>query len=191
MCRSVELLVEERPEVVLIAGDFVYGPSDDEDEDIRKVKEFVRPLTEAGLPTYAVLGNHDYRIAWPDVPPNPAAADRVRAALEVEGVGVLKNEAVALEPLPDDDQSSTTAGDESLHLIGIGVRWPNEDRPDTALSEVPNGAPRFVIIQVPSGLSPRIPRPWRWRDTPTAGRCACRVRSSGPGWLTSRSTTST
>ncbi len=133
MRRSVDLLVEERPAAVLIAGGFVYGPSDDEDEDLRKVGEFARPLTEAGIPTYAVLGNHDYRMAWPDVPPNPEAADRVRATLEAEGVGVLKNEAVALEPPPNNDRSATTAGDESLHRVGIGVRWPDEERTDAPL----------------------------------------------------------
>lgn len=85
MRRSVKLLVEERPAAVLIAGDFVYGPSGDE-EDIAKVKEFVHPLTQAGIPTYAVLGNHDYRMAWPDVEPNFRAAERVCEALELAGI---------------------------------------------------------------------------------------------------------
>jgi len=147
--RSVDLLVEERPEIVLIAGDFVYGPSDDEDEDIRKVREFVRPLTEAGIPTYAVLGNHDYRMAWPDSEPNPQAAERVREALEAAGVRVLKNEAVALETPPDRDPASAEK-DEPLHLVGLGARWPDEDRPEAALSQVPDGAPRFIMMHSPS-----------------------------------------
>lgn len=34
MRRSVELLVDERLELVLITGDFVYGRSDEQDEEI-------------------------------------------------------------------------------------------------------------------------------------------------------------
>jgi predicted MPP superfamily phosphohydrolase len=139
-------LVEERPEAVLIAGDFVYGPSDDQDEDIRKVREFVRPLTEAGIPTYAVLGNHDYRMSYPYSEPKPQAAERVREALEASGVRVLKNEAVALEA-PEE-----TAGNEPLYLVGVGARWPNEDRPEVALSQVPDEAPRLVMMHNPSSF---------------------------------------
>lgn len=152
MRRSVKLLVEERPAAVLIAGDFVYGPSDDEDEDIAKVKEFVRPLTQAGVPTYAVLGNHDYRMAWPDVEPNFRAAERVREALESAGVRVLKNEAVVLEGTSDGGRPSGAAGAEPLRLIGIGARWPNEDRPDVTLAGIPDGAPRLVMMHNPSSF---------------------------------------
>lgn len=144
--RSVELLVKERPEVVLITGDFVYGPSEERDEDIRKVREFVRPLSEAGIPTYAVLGNHDYRMSYPYSEPNPQAAERVREALEEAGVRVLKNDAVALE-VPEE-----TAGNEPLYLVGIGAHWPNEDRPEVALSQVPDGASRLVMMHNPSSF---------------------------------------
>jgi predicted MPP superfamily phosphohydrolase len=81
---------------VLLVGDFVYGPSGDQDEDIAKVEEFARPLPEAGIPTYAVLGKHDYRVAWPEGDPNPQATARVREALESVGAHVLKNEAMPL-----------------------------------------------------------------------------------------------
>lgn len=147
--RSVEHLVEERPEVVLITGDFVYGPSDDTDQDIRKVEEFVRPLSEAGIPTYAVLGNHDYRMAYPDADPNFRAAERVREALEAAGVRVLKNEAVALEA-PD---GAEAADGESLYLVGVGARYPDLDKPEEALSEVPEGAPRFAMMHNPTSFA--------------------------------------
>ena len=148
MRRSVELLIEERPEVVLISGDFVYGSSDDADEDIRKVEEFARPLSEAGIPTYAVLGNHDYRMAYPYKEPNFRAAERVREALEAAGVRVLKNEAVALEA-PEDAES---AEGESLYLVGVGARYPDQDRPKEALSQVPQGAPRLAMMHNPTSF---------------------------------------
>lgn len=143
MRRSVDLLVEERPAAVLIAGDFVYGASDEPDEDIAKVEEFLRPLSEAGIPTYAVLGNHDYRMAWPDSSPNPRSAKRVSAALEGSGVRVLKNESVELPPPRGD------SGGEPLHLVGIDARWPEKDRPQRALSQLPDGAPRLAMMHNP------------------------------------------
>lgn len=146
--RSVELLVDERPEVVLITGDFIYAPSDDGDEDIRKVGEFVRPLAEAGIPTYAVLGNHDYRMAYPDANPNFRAAERVRDALETAGVRMLQNESVALEA----PEGAESAEGEGLYIVGVGPRYPDQDRPEEALSRVPRGAPRLAMMHNPTSF---------------------------------------
>lgn len=79
----VQGLVTHPPAMVLIAGDFLYHPigektlgeareevePDDPREaqdEIRTAVALVRPLPAAGIPTYAVLGNHDYGMAWPD-----------------------------------------------------------------------------------------------------------------------------
>lgn len=155
--RSVERLVEERPAAVLLAGDFIYGPSQEWDEDLRKVQRFTSPLAEADIPTYAVLGNHDYRMAKPDGTPNPQAAQRVRAALRDAGVRVLKNEAVALDPPADDAQgqpSDSAPQERRLHLAGIGASWPGEARPAKALAGVPAGAPRLVVMHNPNAFGP-------------------------------------
>ncbi len=37
-------------------------------------------------------------------------------------------------------------------LVGIGARWPNEDRPEAALSGVSDGAPRFVMMHNPNSF---------------------------------------
>lgn len=148
MRRSVERLVEERPEAVLITGDFVYGPSDEQDEDIRKAEEFASPLAEAGIPTYAVLGNHDYRMSYPDSDPNLRSANRVEEALESAGVRVLGNETVELEA-PEGE----SAGDESLRLVAVGARYPDLDRPREALSEVPEGAARIAMMHNPTSFA--------------------------------------
>lgn len=150
--RSVDRLVEERPAAVLLTGDFVYGPSKEWDEDLRKVRRFARPLAEAGIPTYAVLGNHDYRMSWPDSDPNLRAAGRVRATLRAAGVRVLKNEAVPLEG-PSDKPAESAARGGRLYLVGIGAHWPEEDRPKKALSGVPDGAPRLVMMHHPDSFA--------------------------------------
>ena len=86
-----------RPDLVLIAGDFV----SDKRVATRNYSaaEMAAPLARLRprLGTYAVLGNHDH---WRN-------AAEVRAALEVNGVTVLDNEAAAVGPLSlgglDDD----------------------------------------------------------------------------------------
>src|SRR5687768_16765731 len=62
--RIVEGLTRERPAAVLIAGDFLYEAGPDPGPVIEAAVGLVRPLPAAGIPTYAVLGNHDYSINW-------------------------------------------------------------------------------------------------------------------------------
>jgi predicted MPP superfamily phosphohydrolase len=74
------------------AGDFIYHSLPNPDPEINKVVELIRPLIEANIPTYAVLGNHDYS----HKPSRPELAEQVETALENLGVVVLQNEAVKL-----------------------------------------------------------------------------------------------
>lgn len=147
--RSAERLVEQKPAVVLIAGDFVYGASDDTAGDIGKVRELVRPLTAARIPTYAVLGNHDYKMTKPYSPAKERAAERVRSALEAEGVRMLKNEAVPLRAPANRNGPPETPKNDRLYLVGVWARWPNEDEPATAVAQVPDGAPRLAMMHNP------------------------------------------
>src|SRR5262245_46939264 len=57
---AVARLIHVRPAVALLGGDFLYFPrlARGQAED---AADLVRPLAAAGIPTYAVLGNHDYR----------------------------------------------------------------------------------------------------------------------------------
>jgi hypothetical protein len=92
--RIVKHLVKRRPAAVLIAGDFIYHPIKDEPEDVReefepsdyredaleevrRVVDLLRPLTEAGIPVYAVLGNHDYGMETESAVALPWLADLV------------------------------------------------------------------------------------------------------------------
>lgn len=87
--RIVEEVDAARPDVVLIAGDFLAGRRSDGAEE--KAPALTAPLSrlKAPLGVVAVLGNHDY---W-------TAPDAVRAALERAGVTVLANRAVQRGPL--------------------------------------------------------------------------------------------
>ena len=97
----------------------------------------------SGIPTYAVLGNHDHAAG--------GAAEMTRA-LEDAGIPVLQNRAVTL-PVPD--------GAEPLYLVGIGPLRPGLDDVDAALADVPDGAARLVLMhnpltfpELPAGSAP-------------------------------------
>lgn len=148
--RIVEELIEERPTTVLIAGDFIYNATPNSYEEIDKVIELVRPLPAAGIPTYAVLGNHDYALKNKHNPPNQELAAKLVSALEGVGVKVLKNDAVALE-LPKNGNLAKAGTNQELplYLVGIGSLWADNARPKEALAKVPDEAPRFVMMHHP------------------------------------------
>lgn len=131
----VALTQKARPDLVLLAGDFVI--------DGVKGGRFVPPREiaarlarlRAPLGTYAVLGNHDW---W-------NGAGKVRSALEGAGIPVLDDRAVPL-----------AKGECRFWLAGLGDLW--EGRPDVrrALRDVPPGAPLLALTHNPD-LFPAIP----------------------------------
>ena len=139
--RIVKQLVQEPPAAVLIAGDFVYHSKEGRSE-IGKAADLLEPLVEAGIPTYAVLGNHDYQMPTAKVPKDAGLAAEVSAALEAAGVEVLQNEAAPL-----------ALGDaEPLYVIGVGSHIANEDEPAAALAQVPEDAPRLAVMHHPASF---------------------------------------
>lgn len=143
--RAVEATVDADPDVVLLAGDFVYSSDPTIETQIDTLLELMDPLVESGIPTYAVLGNHDYKVD---------AADELTTALEDVGIPVLSNAAVPV-PGPVDDPA------EQLHVVGIGPDLPNRVDVDAALADVPDTAPRVVLMhnptvfdQLPAGTAP-------------------------------------
>ena len=134
---TIREINEMQPSLVLIGGDFVFGG--DDDLALQSV------WSELDAPTYAVLGNHDYRsgdsatalvkkltqlrqvsvsAGGYDVGPlddgtaDAAYADRVAAVLEANGVHVLRNQAVDLE----------VAG-RSVRLVGVDDAWAGRANP--------------------------------------------------------------
>lgn len=166
--KIVNRIIKERPAAVLLAGDFVYHPTDDdspgdvEKEDssnfmseVNNAVALLRPLTEAGIPSYAVLGNHDYGMGYPDSVKNQRLADAVTQTLEAAGIRVIKNAAVPLElanqtAAPD---SSTTAINAKLYLVGIGSVYANNADTKIALSQVPENAPRIIFMHNPDAFA--------------------------------------
>ena len=143
IAQSVDKLIAEQPATVLITGDFIYHALPEPETEINKVIELIRPLTEANIPTYAVLGNHDYGMKNQKMPPKTELAAQLEQALENIGIRVLTNEAVKL-PLENQDSD--------LYLVGIGSNWANNDKVEQALVYLTDNSPRLVMMHNPESF---------------------------------------
>lgn len=165
--RIVERLVNKPPALVLIAGDFIYhplgdagGPRHREDFDaethrtvqavIAQTVDLVRPLAAAGIPTVAVLGNHDYAMETQKAARLDWVADDLRQALETAGVRVLRNAAAAVSPPAGG--TAQRQPESLLYVVGIDSHHAGYDDPTKALSQVPSAASRLVLMHHPASF---------------------------------------
>lgn len=153
MEESVRAIVEREPALVLLAGDFIYEAGDDPTPVVTGIMDVLRPLVRSGIPTYAVLGNHDWGLSRPvpDAEPNRAAGRELTDSLETAGIAVLENEHVPVVG---------PAGD-TLWVVGIASHWLDADDPPGAVAGLPADAPRVVMLhhpvslkEVPAGSAP-------------------------------------
>lgn len=128
--RIVERTVEVNPAAVLIAGDFVYSHDPTNQKKIDTVVELISPITEAGIPIFAILGNHDYIVG---------AEEELTAALESLGVTVLLNETAEIP---------SVAG-APLHVVGLGPAYENLADADKALNGLNSDEARVVFMHNP------------------------------------------
>lgn len=141
--RAVARALAVRPAFVLLAGDFVH----DTERGVAPVAEILRPLTAAGVPVYAVLGNHDYAMPTARHRGDPNLARKLTVALQGIGVRVLHNECAPL----------TNERGETLYLVGVGSSLPpGGDDPERALAGTPDGAPRVAFMHHPDAYA-KIP----------------------------------
>ena len=137
--RMVDRLIKRKPAAVLIAGDFIYHSIEDEPEDvreefepsdyredaleeIRQAVDLIRPLVEAGIPVYAVLGNHDYGMETESAVAVPWLADLVTTSLSEIGIQVLRNQAVLIEP-PNAAAAGERSPDLPFYLVASARTW--------------------------------------------------------------------
>lgn len=102
---AVELANEQRPDLVVLTGDFVCHSQLYLDQLIEVVQGF-------SAPTIAVLGNHDY---W-------SGAEEVERALRKAGVEVLKNR-----------HTTITLGHQRLQVVGLDDAYTGHVRRDEAV----------------------------------------------------------
>ncbi len=119
--RAVQLLMSRRPDLIVLTGDFICRFS-------RGIPGGLLSDLRAPYGVFAVLGNHDY---WQGAGP-------VVSALEADGVRVLVNERVRIDP-----------GGAPLWIVGLDDWW--EGRPDleSAMSGLPPGDHRVLLVHEP------------------------------------------
>jgi predicted MPP superfamily phosphohydrolase len=131
----VELARNAKPDLVLLAGDFViHGVVGGSFEPPESIAAKLATL-DASAGVYAVLGNHDW---WLDGP-------RVRRAFEVVSIPVLEDRATEI-----------TRGDCRFWLAGVSDWWEGPHDVGRALESVPVDAPVIVFTHNPD-VFPEIP----------------------------------
>ena len=129
---TVEQINASRPDLILLAGDFVTGHDAERATD--RAAGLTQPLARLRAPfgVIAVLGNHDY---W-------TAPTAVRTALSRAGVTVLENQVVRRGPFA---------------IIGIGDRFSGHDNvPSSLIAARRIGGVPIVLTHSPD-LVPDLP----------------------------------
>jgi len=165
--KVVRYTLDAHPAAVLIAGDFVYQANESVDGQMREVLSILQPILDAHIPTYAVLGNHDYSLMNERSREHDAVARRVAFALDSAGVHMMDNRVLPLRSpadtlAPAAATDSAAAGPDSvagdsirapLYIVGIGERWAKDDRGAETLAQVPAGAARVVFMHDPDSFA--------------------------------------
>ncbi len=194
--RIVDRIIQEKPALVLIAGDFVYKPTDKDErddlerEDTHAFREEVegvgrpRPAArEGGASSLRGAGQSRLRDEPPRLDQERPYRRGGAGGAGGAGIRVLENAAQPLS-LPNDNgtkESSTSVT--KLYLAGIGRAMP-------AMTGRPRRSPRFppapresfsCIIPIPLPYRPER-RHSRSPAIPTADRFASPLLKRGRGW---------
>lgn len=123
---------EEKPDSIMLTGDFTrrlrYLP---------RLEPYLKAVVSIGVPVYAVLGNHDYKMQ--------SGVARLLQMLERYGVRLLSNESVMAEG--------------GYRLVGIDNFGTGHSRIREAFSKVKAGEKTVVITHDPN-VVPHIKRPY-------------------------------
>lgn len=122
--RAVRLLLAQKPEVVLLTGDYI---SDRHGVGwARACADALAPLARVPRGVFAVLGNHDW-----------AGPEQVTQELRRVGFTVLRNRSA---PLP---------GAAGVRLVGLDSCSVRTQNPIRALEGVPTGAVKLLLMHEP------------------------------------------
>jgi predicted MPP superfamily phosphohydrolase len=117
---AVDLTNAERPDLVVLTGDFVCHSQLWLDQLVEVVRGFQAP-------TIAVLGNHDH---W-------SGADEVEAALRRGGVEVLRNR-----------NTTVTLGPERLQVVGLDDAYTGHARVEEAVKGLRRDLPTLALSHI-------------------------------------------
>jgi len=135
---GVDLIMEKRPDLIVLTGDFVSGATKIlwtsyggfKQRHYNYCMEELARL-KAPLGVFAVLGNHDF---WS----GSEVAAKIARGLEGVGVRVLRNEAISLE-----------RDGQYLHIMGVDDYWEDSYSLTKALQGIPEDACRILLSHNP------------------------------------------
>ncbi len=127
--RAADLVLDQKPDVLLITGDFLIGSNlaAISEQTIQDLMIGLSRLASA-VPTFAVLGNHDY---WVDV-------KMVRRVLSVSGITELTNAVYTLK-----------RDEETLHLCGVDDLWEGDARIDDVIAQLKDNSSAILLAHEP------------------------------------------
>jgi predicted MPP superfamily phosphohydrolase len=125
----VELITQEKPDILLLTGDFLIGHefNSDSEQHLQEIINVLSPLTKI-VPSFGILGNHDY---WTN-------ADAVREMLMSCNVTELTNSVFTL-----------SRGSEMLHLCGVDDIWEGGVRLDEVTDKLRDNSAAILLVHEP------------------------------------------
>jgi predicted MPP superfamily phosphohydrolase len=123
------LVLAQQPDLLFLTGDFLVGHNFDKDSEgyLQDLINILSPISK-GIPTFAVLGNHDY---WTDV-------KAVQEMLKASGVVELTNSVFTL-----------SRGSEHLHLCGVDDVWEGNLRVEDILNQLTDDSAAILLAHEP------------------------------------------
>jgi predicted MPP superfamily phosphohydrolase len=127
--RVTDLIMAQKPDVLLITGDFLIGYEFDDAAE-QAIEDLVEALSHlaASIPTFAVLGNHDY---WTSV-------KAVRQMLRAAGITELTNRVFTL-----------SRDGEHLHFCGVDDVWEGNARLEDVIAELSEDGASILLAHEP------------------------------------------
>lgn len=122
LIQVVELLKEEKPDIIFFGGDLVYA-----DDRFKRTKWAVDAFRQLNTiaPTFVILGNHDYE-----------KQEQVERVYQAAGVTLLRNQSV-------DWQTPTGT---MIRIVGLGDYNEGDEMPDTCLSADSTETPPVILL---------------------------------------------
>lgn len=115
--RIREIITQFRPDYIFLTGDYTYKAS-----FLPKLKQYLSVIESSGIPTYAVLGNHDH-----DLP----SLKQLRNLFREHNVTLMQNTAQELE---------------KFWLVGIDNHSTGHSRIDKSFRKLPHPLNKPVIV---------------------------------------------
>jgi predicted MPP superfamily phosphohydrolase len=124
-----DIVLAQKPDLLLITGDFLFGHSFNEASkgDLKDLITVLSPLA-AELPSFAVLGNHDY---WTN-------SKAVREMLGACQITELTNTVFTLK-----------RGSENLHLCGVDDVWEGDVQLENVLNQLTDDSAAILLAHEP------------------------------------------